>query len=528
MSCGRLASNGLPHSNQKFVPSELSAAIMLVYRRRTTAATVDKQTGHRTGCTVKRLNGMDAMLLYSETPNLHTHTLKVAVVDGAHYDGEFTFELFRHTLQRRLHLLDPLRYRLVGIPWRLHRPMWLENCEVDLDYHLRRVQVPAPGGRRELDQVIGQVASTPLDRSRPLWEFHFAEGIADQRFALIGKIHHALADGVASANLLARAMDLDGPVQNERDGYDVCVPPSKAELLRAAGRDHARQVAEFTGVIKDALSGFRRLRRRSRERGEQPDLARPLQAPPTFINHVISPVRTFATATLSLAQVKETSKHLQISINAIVLAMAAGALRELLLRYDGRADRPLVASVLASTDKSLDRITGNQLSGMPVSLPVHIDDPLERVRLTAVSAAIAKENHELLGPDIYERLARYLPPLVAPPSFRWLSRNAGHNKLFNLPISNVAGPRERGRFAGAPVSEIYSAGPLPPGCGTNITVWSYVDQLNISVIADDHTLADTHEATDAMIHSFSEIRSATGLSGELTEVRTAMPQATAV
>src|SRR6201993_2324808 len=127
---------------------------------------------------VKRLNGMDAMLLYSETPNLHTHTLKVAIVDATDFDGEFTFDVFRRTLLRRLHRLDPLRYKLIDMPWRLHQPMWLERCEIDLDYHLRRVRVPGPGGRRELDEVIGDIATTPLDRSRPLWEFHFAEGMA--------------------------------------------------------------------------------------------------------------------------------------------------------------------------------------------------------------------------------------------------------------------------------------------------------------------------------------------------------------
>ena len=127
---------------------------------------------------MKRLNGMDAMLLYSETPNLHTHTVKVAVIDATDFDGDFTFDVFRQTVRRRLHLLDPLRYRLVDIPWKMHHPMWMENCEVDLDYHLRRVQVPAPGGRRELDQVIGEIASSPLDRGHPLWEFHFAEGLA--------------------------------------------------------------------------------------------------------------------------------------------------------------------------------------------------------------------------------------------------------------------------------------------------------------------------------------------------------------
>jgi diacylglycerol O-acyltransferase len=474
---------------------------------------------------VKRLSGMDAVLLYSETPNLHTHTLKVAVIEAADYDGEFTFDLFRNTLLRRLHLLNPLRYKLVDIPWRLHHPMWLENCDVDLSYHLRRIQVPAPGGRRELDEVIGHVASTPLDRSRPLWEFHFAEGMADHKFALIGKMHHALADGVASANLLARVMDLDGPAQDERDNDTTCAPPSTTELLRAAGRDHTQQLAALPGVITDALAGVRRLRRRARERGKHPDLARMLQAPPTFLNHVVSPARTFATATLSLAQVKETSKHLQITINDLVMATAAGALRELLLQYDGSADRPIVASVPASTDRSPDRISGNELGGMAVSLPTHIGDPLERVRLTSLSTAIAKENNQLFGPENYGRLISYLPGLGAPAAFRWLARKNAQNRIFNVPISNVAGPRERGHFAGARVSEIYSAGPLVTACGVNITVWSYVDQLNISVIADDRTLHDTHEATDAMIHAFSELRTAAGLSDALVEVDTAMPQA---
>jgi diacylglycerol O-acyltransferase len=415
---------------------------------------------------VKRLNGMDAMLLYSEAPNVHTHTLKIAIINAANPDVKSGFEAFQQTFRRRLHLLEPLRYKLVDIPWRLHHPMWMENCEVDLEYHLRRVRVPSPGGRRELDQVIGGVASTPMDRARPLWEFHFAEGMAGQRFAIIGKIHHALADGVASANLLALAIDLRGSAQDERNSYDICEEPSSTELLRIAGRDHVQQVAQLPAVIKDAACGFWRLRRRSRERGEQPDLARPLHAPPTFINHVVAPVRTFATATLSLAQVKQTSRHLGITINDMVLSMAAGALRELLLRCDGEADRPIVASVPATTDRSPHRISGNELSGMAVSLPVHVDDVLERVRLTSLGTAVAKENYDLLGPELWGRLTTYLPSIAAPSVFRWLARRTAGNKLMNIPISNVAGPHERGHFGGAEVSEIYSAGPLTPGCAS--------------------------------------------------------------
>jgi diacylglycerol O-acyltransferase len=475
-----------------------------------------------TGWGVRRLNGMDAMLLYSETPNLHTHTLKVAVINAAEYDGDFTFEVFRRTVARRLHLLDPLRYRLVDIPWKLHHPMWMENCEVDLDYHLRRVQVPSPGGRRELDQVIGEIASTPLNRDHPLWEFHFAEGMAEDRFALIGKVHHTLADGVASSNLLARLMDLAGSEQDERDDYTTCAMPSQAELMQNAGRDHVANMAALPGLVRDAAKGFTRVRRRSREHGDQPDMAKMFKAPPTFLNHVVSPNRTFATASLALADVKETAKHLGVTFNDVVLAMAAGGLRELLLRYDGRADRPILASVPVATDRSAARITGNEIGGLSVSLPVHIDDPLERVRLTSVAASRAKENYELMGPELQGKMMEYLPPSFAPALFRWQARRADHNSIMNVAVSNVPGPRERGHIGGAPVSEIYSIGILSSGSAFNMTVWSYVDQLDVSILSDDQTFDDVHEATDAMIHALTEIRRTAGLPAELSTVDTAM------
>ena len=134
-------------------------------------------------------------------------------------DGEFTFDVFRRTIARRLHLLDPLRYRLVGIPCQTPP----SDVAGRLPSGSRLPPAACPGARRPAAgansiEVIGEIASTPLDRSRPLWEFHFAEGMADDRFALIGKVHHTLADGVASANLLARLMDLAGSAQDERDG----------------------------------------------------------------------------------------------------------------------------------------------------------------------------------------------------------------------------------------------------------------------------------------------------------------------
>ncbi len=474
---------------------------------------------------MKRLNGMDAMLLYSETPNLHTHTLKVAVIDATDYPGQYGFDAFRRTVARRLHLLEPLRYRLIGIPWRLHHPMWMQDCPVDLDYHLRRVRVPEPGGRRELDQVIGEIAGTPLDRSRPLWEFYFAEGMAQDRFALIGKVHHTLADGVASANLLARLMDLSGSSQEECDDAPPArEQPSTAKLLWEAQLDHFQNMAEMPRLVTDAARGITRLRRRSKKRRGHPDLAKPFNAPPTFLNHVVSPVRTFATATLSLAEVKETAKHLAVTFNDVVLAVAAGGLRELLLRYDGRADRPILTTVPISTDRSPDRITGNKIGGLMVSLPVHVDDPLQRVKLTSLATGLAKENNDLLGPTLQGRMLEYLPPPLAPAMFRVQSKHADHNRLMNVAISNVPGPRERGHIGGAPVSEIYSVGILSAGSAFNMTVWSYVDQLDIAVLSDDSTFGDPHEATDAMVHAFDELRVACGLARSST-VDTAMAPA---
>jgi diacylglycerol O-acyltransferase len=468
---------------------------------------------------VKRLNGWDAMLLYSETPNVHKHTLKIGIIDVADFDGEFTFEFFRAEFHRRLHLLEPLRLKLVDTPMKLHHPMWLVTSDIDLDYHLRRVRVRAPGSRRELDELVGEIAGTPLDRGRPLWEMYFVEGMDEHRFAVIGKIHHALADGVASANLMAKMMD-PTPIEAARD-VDAETVPSTRELLLAALRDHLHQLRRLPALARETASGVRRVRSRVSERDEKSGFGKQLP-PPTFINHVVSPRRRFATATLALADVKETSKSLGITLNDVVLASAAGGLREMLLRYDGCADAPLIVSVPVGLDTSPDRLTGNEVFGLNVSLPVQVADPLERAHLTSSAMRIAKEDLHLMGAEAMAEWATYLPPTMSPPIFRWVARRETQSKMMNLLISNVPGPRERGNTGGATVSEIYSVGPLLAGSGMNITVWSYVDQLNISVLTDDVTLDDPHKATDAMVQAFIELRTAAGLPADLIEVLTAM------
>ncbi|MFW0150254.1 WS/DGAT/MGAT family O-acyltransferase [Mycobacterium sp. smrl_JER01] len=476
---------------------------------------------------MRRLNGVDAMMLYSETPEVHMHTLKIGVLDVSAVDG-YDFDVFRRAALPRLHALAPLRYQLVDIPLKFHHPMWVQNAEIDVDYHLRRARVAAPGGRRELDQLIGEIAGTPLDRGHPLWEMYIAEGLADNKIAVIHKVHHVLADGVASANQLATAIQQRQP---EVGGQLIAAPADSTapmNLLKAAGRDHLRQLGRLPRLVTETASGVARVRRLARQRGRHPDLARNFAPPPTFLNHVVTPGRRFATAPLALTDVKETARHLGVTLNDIVLATAAGALRQLQLRYDGKADSPLIAGVPVSVNTTPGRLVGNEFTYMTPSLPVHVDDPMARVRLTATATAIAKENHNLLGPTLLPTWLTYLPPATTPRIFRMQARRLESAMVMNLTVSNVPGPKERGFIDGAVVDEIYSVGPIVAGSGMNITVWSYVDQLSLSVLTDDRTLKDPHEATDALIASFTEIRRAAGLSERLTPVERALPPAPAL
>jgi diacylglycerol O-acyltransferase len=472
---------------------------------------------------LKRLSGWDAVLLYSETPTVHMHTLKLAVIELDDLRGRtFGIDEFRKVINGRLYKLEPFRYELVDIPLKMHHPMWRENAEIDLEYHVRPYRVDSPGGRRQLDEAVGRIASTPLDRSKPLWEMYFIEGLANGRIAVLGKIHHALADGVASANLLARGMDLQEGPQADRDTYETDPAPTRGELVRSAFADHMRQIGRFPGVVRYTAQGISRVRKSDKKLS--PELTRPFTPPPSFMNHRVDAQRKFATATLALADVKETAKHLNVTINDMVLAISAGALRELSLKYDGQADHPLLASVPVSFDFSRDRISGNRFTGVMMVVPIELEDPLERVQAVHDAAVDAKETHNLMGPELVSRWSAYFPPAPAERLFHWLAEKDGQNKVLNLPISNVPGPREPGRVGGALVTEIYSVGPLTTGSGLNITVWSYVDQLNISVLSDGATLEDPHELTEAMIDAFVEIRRAAGLSEELTVVEKAMAQ----
>jgi diacylglycerol O-acyltransferase / wax synthase len=440
------------------------------------------------------------MMLYSEAPNVPMHTVKVAIVDAPN-TGSFSVDTVRSVLQRRLHRFEPMRRILVETPYAFHRPIWRQNCPVDLTYHVRPLQLPAPGGRRQLDAAIARLIEQPLDRARPLWEIYVVDGLADGRIAVITKIHHALADGVASANLLAGA--LDRPEAFDTAEFDP--PPSRTRLLCDAIRDHLRQIAELPSLLRYTGAGVRRLRRTRRTGSEGR-----VKAPECFMNHRLTSRRQFATASMPFAEAKLVTRQLDCTINDLILAMSAGAVRKLRLRYDGRSDAPLVAMVPVCLDSSPGRSAGNNFTQIAVALPADIADPLHRVKHSHDAAIAAKRLHTIQGPELWTRWFDYMPPGLARMLSGWMARTDTHNKMQNLVVSNVRGPRELVTVAGTQIAEFYSVGPLVAGSGLNITVWSYANQLNISVLADAATLTDAHEVTEAMIREFAQISAAAG------------------
>jgi diacylglycerol O-acyltransferase len=463
---------------------------------------------------MERVSGLDASFLYNETPTLHMHTLKFAVLDVSSLPGGYDFSRFRAELEPRLHLLPPFRRRVVEVPGRLHHPVWVEDPNFDLDHHLRRVGVPPPGDPRSVDDVIADIASWPLDRRRPLWEIWVLEGLEGGKVGFLAKIHHAVADGVAAAELLANVMTV-GQEPSEPppgDGWRGEPLPGRWHLLVAALFDLVRTLAAVPALLKRTVVGIRRAGRHRKI--VDADAAPPvplLHTPKTPFNGALTAQRSFATTTVSLEDVKRVKSAFDVTVNDVVLAMVGASLRGYLDRRGALPDRPLVAGVPVATPAPGDegpRLSGNRVSNLFTSLRTDVVDPVERLRAISAVTRSAKEIHELMGTETLAQWMEVTPPGPFAGVMRLYSRLRladRHRPPINLVVSNVPGPRQPLYIAGARLDGIWSVGPILEGVGLNVTVWSYLDNLNVGVIACRDQVRDPHEITDGMGTALDEL-----------------------
>jgi WS/DGAT/MGAT family acyltransferase len=475
---------------------------------------------------MERLSGLDASFLYNETPSLHMHTLKYAVLDVRSLAGGFSLDLLRSELTDRLHLLPQFRRRVVEVPLGLHHPVWVEDEGFTLADHVRSVPVPAPGGREQMDDVIGRLASTPLDRSRPLWECWVLEGLAadiddptngppdSSRVGFLVKMHHALADGVAAAALLANVMDPDpgAAVPAPEQPWEPETVPTRWELVKAALRDGLAGISRLPALIGRTAKGVRAVLHRRRHAEVSPP--RPIiDAPRSHFNGALTPRRAFATAELDLGAIKGVRAAFDVSVNDVVLGLVAGSLRRHLLATDALPDKSLMASIPVAADPASDRLVGNRVSNLFTSLRTDLEDPIERLRAIHEVTGAAKEVQGLLGIEMMADWIAYTPPRPYAWTMRQYSRlrlAERHAPPINVIVSNVPGPREPLHIAGATLDGIWSVGPILEGVGLNVTVWSYLDRVHVSVLGCADHWDDLHVVTWGMAAALAELQALAG------------------
>lgn len=463
---------------------------------------------------MERLSGLDASFLYFETPSMHMHVAMTAIFDPSTMPGGYDFATIKDFIASRLHLVPPFRRRVVSVPFQLNHPVWVEDPDFDLDYHIRRVGAPAPGGHHELAELAGQIASTPLDRSRPLWELYVVEGLVDGNIGVITKMHHCAVDGVSGAELMVNLFDAT-PEGRDLEPPEPRTPepiPSDIEMVGHAVASRLLRQAGLVPLIGTTLRTVGTLVSRHRD----PDAivgAVPLTAPHTPWNAAITPHRRLAFTRVSLSDVKAVKNAVGCTVNDVVLALMGGTLRRYLADHGGIPAEPLVAVCPVSVRGDDERgQMNNKVSAMFTSLATDVDDPLERLRRISLVTRGAKEDHNAIGAHLLQDWAEHAAPTTFALAARlYSSLNLGdrHRPIHNVVISNVPGPPFPLYYAGAKLEYTLPMGPVMEGAGLNITVLSYMDHVDVGFMACRELVPDVWDMADHVQEAMGELLAAT-------------------
>lgn len=472
-----------------------------------------------------RVSNLDAAMLYAETKEMPMHTMGVLILEPDEESAldpavPSPFDIAQQRFAERIHLIPQFRRRLVQGPLQIGDPHWIEDPAFDLDKHLVHITVPSPGTMRELCDLVGTLAASCLDRDRPLWKAALVDGLEDGKIALIMKIHHAAMDGGRAAAIAGELLDttpegreIPPPDEPWIPDREPTVPWLAADTLRTL-LGKPRRAAEAAAKVASAV----RARARSddappaaREGTDKPPL---FEAPPTPFNAALTPSRSVALADVSFEDVKEIKRAFECTVNDVVLAACTASLRSWLIARDALPESPLIATVPISV-RHEGEVSGNRVSVIRVHLPTGVDDSADRLMSLRDETARQKVRHGRGGGDVLKNFADVVSNISVP----WILTHAMSlfsawhiadrvPPLWNLVISNIAGPPAPLYSTGATLTHLFPLGPVQQGSGLNITVMSVVDRLCFGALACADLVPDVQDIADGFVSEIARLREA--------------------
>ncbi len=437
-----------------------------------------------------RLTPVDASFLHQEGPVSHMHIGGLTIVEGP----PPAMDEFLAQIRRRLHLVPRYRHKLAYTALDSGRPVWVDDPSFNLDYHIRHTALPAPGHFEQLQELTARIFSQQLDRSKPLWEMWLIEGLEDDRFALITKTHHSLIDGIAGVDLATVLFDLSPdppPLSHSGRPWTPHPEPGAAHLVAAGLIGAVRAGLALAEGAIDALTHPDRALTRAREAAEgvgEIVWAGLNPAPETPLNVPIGPHRRFVAVSGQLDDFKAVKNVFGGTVNDVILAVVAGALRTFLIsrgrRTEGVELRALVP-VSVRTEGELSH-GGNRIVVMRGPLPVYIADPIDRLRFVSQAMDGLKESKQALGAEVISGAQNFAPPTILAQA----SRLNFSTRLFNLIVTNVPGPQFPLYVLGREMLQAIPVAFLPENHALAIAIMSYNGQLNFGLLGDFDALPD--------------------------------------
>ncbi len=459
-----------------------------------------------------RLQALDAAFLAFETQSAHMHIGSLAIFEGGSLeDGVSYEEIYEQVIDlllSRIHLVPRFRKRVDFAPLGIVPPEWVDDDRFDVRYHVRRVALPSPGRESQLFNLVGHIMSRPLDRRKPLWELYLVEGLQGGKGAIVQKTHHCLVDGISAVDIGTVMLDFT-PDAKVGEPEPWTPEPGRSLAARVAefGLERLRSPRKVVQTLTSALKSPGEIAAAIHERatgiGSLFSSRGGLMAPPSPINVPISPHRKFVGIKVSLADLKTIKNSLGGTVNDVILSATAGGLRHF---YEVRGEqldsetflRALVPVSVRSADEFL--ALGNRVSAMVVSLPIGVDDPLERYRLVGEETKDLKESHQAVGAEFLVELSSWAPPTL----HAMAARLMGRQRLFNLTVSNVPGPQVPLYVLGARLVEAYPVVPLAENGALSVGVTSYDGGVFFGLNADAEALPDVHVVAEGIEKSVME------------------------